>query len=206
MLMSFFLYMNISNVVEAVLKKHTKNVPKVKEDISSNLEFRLLVTVDLSKPFKQAKKDFLKNYLNDILTLSLGNISLAAKRAQLHRRHLHRIINDLDIDPNVHKKELLKPQEYLRENVHNIIEDTLANFDDDDRIRQIYSNLDDISVIISKNMGPVSYDEALELFEKEYIEKALKENNYNISETADAIDMNERTLYRKLSRLNIVVI
>ena len=206
MLMSFFLYMNISNVVEAVLKKHTKNVPKVKEDISSNLEFRLLVTVDLSKPFKQAKKDFLKNYLNDILTLSLGNISLAAKRAQLHRRHLHRIIINLDIDPNVHKKELLKPQEYLRENVHNIIEDTLANFDDDDRIRQIYSNLDDISVIISKNMGPVSYDEALELFEKEYIEKALKENNYNISETADAIDMNERTLYRKLSRLNIVVI
>ena len=204
--MSFFLYMNISNVVEAVLKKHTKNVPKVKEDISSNLEFRLLVTVDLSKPFKQAKKDFLKNYLNDILTLSLGNISLAAKRAQLHRRHLHRIINDLDIDPNVHKKELLKPQEYLRENVHNIIEDTLSHFDEDDRIRQIYSNLEDISVIISKNMCPVSYDEALELFEKEYIEKALKDNNYNISKTADAIDMNERTLYRKLSRLNIVVI
>ena len=197
--------MNITNVVEAVLRKHA-NVPKIKENISSNLEFRLLVTVDLSKPFKQAKKDFLKNYLNDILTLSLGNISLAAKRAQLHRRHLHRIINNLDIDPSVHKKELLKPQEYLKENVHNIIEDTLSHFDEDDKIRQIYSNLDDISVVISKNIGPVSYDEALELFEKEYIEKALKDNNYNISETADAIDMNERTLYRKLSRLNIAVV
>ena len=205
--MSFFLYMNISSVVEAVLKKHTKkHAPRVKDNISSNLEFRLLFTVDLSKPFKQAKKDFLKNYLNDILTLSLGNISLAAKRAQLHRRHLHRIINDLEINPNLHKKELLKPQEYLRENVHNIIEDTLSHFEEDDRIRQIYSNLDDISVIISKNMGPVSYDEALELFEKEYIEKALKENNYNISETADAIDMGERTLYRKISRLNIAVV
>ena len=197
--------MNISSVVEAVLKKHAKDAPAVK-DISSNLEFRLLVTVDLSKPFKQAKKDFLKNYLNDILTLSLGNISLAAKRAQLHRRHLHRIINDLEINPSTHKKELLKPKEYLRENVHNIIEDTLSNFEEDDRIRQIYSNLDDISLIISKNMGPVSYDEALELFEKEYIEKALKENNYNISDTADAIDMNERTLYRKISRLNIAIV
>ncbi len=197
--------MNISSVVEAVLKKHTKkNDSEVKKNISSNLEFRLLFTVDLSKPFKQARKDFLKNYLNDILTLSLGNISLAAKRAQLHRRHLHRIINDLQINPNIHKKELVKPQEYLRENVHTIIEETLANFDDD-KVREIYTNLDDISVVISKNIGPVSYDEALELFEKEYIEKALRENSYNISETADAIDMSERTLYRKISRLNIAV-
>ena len=58
----------ISSVVETVLAKFTgANYPKLKEDISTNLEFRLLFTIDLSKPFKEAKKDFLKNYLTIII-------------------------------------------------------------------------------------------------------------------------------------------
>ncbi|MBN2367929.1 hypothetical protein JXC34_02845 [Candidatus Woesearchaeota archaeon] len=200
---------SITTLVDSALKKFTgEEFPKLKEDISSNLEFRLIFTIDLSKPFKEAKKEFLKNYLNDLLTLSLGNISLAAKKAQVHRRHLHRIILELDIDPNTHRKELLKPSEYKRVNVYNILDETLAGSAvQEDKLKNIYSNLDDISEIIAENMDEIaSYDEALDLFEKEYIQKALKENDYNIQKTAGFLDISERTLYRKISKLNIEVV
>lgn len=196
----------ITTLIEQVIKKYTKeDLPELKENLSTNLEFRLIFPVDLSKPFKIAKKDFIKNYLNDLLTLSLGNITIAAKKAHLHRRHLHRIINEFEIDPSAHRKELLKPAQYLKKNVHNIIELSLSNFIQDDNIKAVYSNLEDISEIIAANMDEVSYDEAIELFEKEYIEKVLKNTNYNITKTAETMDISERTLYRKISKLNIAV-
>ena len=198
----------ISTLVESVLKKFTgENYPELKENISSNLEFRLLFTIDLTRPFKEAKKAFLKTYLNDLLTLSLGNISLAAKKAQLHRRHLHRIINELEIDPNIHRKELIKPGQYMKTSVHNILDETLANSSvEEQKLKTLYSNLEDISEVIAEHMDDVaSYEEALEFFEKEYIEKALKDNNYSIQKTADFLDLSERTLYRKINKLNIAV-
>ena len=154
--------------------------------------------------FKEARKEFLKNYFNDLLVLSLGNISLAAKKAQLHRRHIHRIITELDIDTESHRRELVKPAEYMKENIHQILEGTLSGFDES-KIKRIYSNLDDISQIIAEHIGHHSYEDAVEVFEKEYLEKALKNNEYNVQRTAAAIDVGKRTLYRKMSKLNIAV-
>ena len=195
---------SISSIVEGVLRKH-KDLPKLKEEISTNLEFRLLFTIDFSKSFKEAKKDFIRNYLNDLLTLSLGNISLAAKKAQIHRRQLHRIISKLEIDPENHRKELIKPTQYMKENIYNILEETLEAFEQEKSIKNIYSDLEDISQIIAKNIDNISYEEALNLFEKEFIEKALTEYEFNIQKTADALEMSERTLYRKINKLNIII-
>jgi len=195
---------NISCIVENAIKKHSnKDFPKFKEFLSSNLEFRLLFSLDMSKKFKDAKKSFIKNYLNDLLTLSLGNISLAARKARVNRRHLHRIINDHEINPEQHRKELLKPLEYMKENVHSIIEETLSEFDSQD-IKDIYTNMYDISEIIAKDVDNMTFDDAVELFEKEYIENALKSNGYNISKTADVLEVSERTLYRKITKLAII--
>ena len=115
------------------------------------------------------------------------------------------MINKLEIKPDEHKKELIKPSQYMKENIYNILEERLAAFEEEKKVKNIYSNLDDISQLIADNIGNISYDEALELFEKEYIEKALKDHDFNIQKTADAIDMSERTLYRKINKLNIVV-
>ncbi|MFH2021213.1 MAG: helix-turn-helix domain-containing protein [archaeon] len=193
----------ISSIVDLVLKKYSSEIPKLKESLSSNLEFRLFFNIDLSKPFKEAKKEFLKNYINDILTLSLGNISLAAKKANIHRRHFHRIIIELEVDPEFHKREMLKPDEYMKTYVQNILEETLASFREESKNSKVYSNLDDISVVIAQNIDSLSYDDALEIFEKEYIQRALKDNGYDIHRTAQAIGMNERTLYRKINKLRI---
>jgi DNA-binding NtrC family response regulator len=198
---------NISSVVERAVKKHLlQDIPDLKYNISTNLEFRLVFPIDTSKSFKQAKKNFLKNYLNDILTLSLGNISMAARKANLNRRHLHRIISELDINPETHRKELLKPAQYLKDNIQNILEETLLNFKPDEKLRNVYSNLEQISETLAEDMDEsMSYEEAIELFEKEFLGKVLKENNYNISKTAEVLDMSERTLYRKISKLNLAI-
>jgi DNA-binding NtrC family response regulator len=198
---------NISSVVEKAVRKHLiQDIPDLKYNISTNLEFRLFFPLNTNKPFKEAKKNFLKNYLNDILTLSLGNISMAARKANLNRRHLHRIITELDINPDTHRKELLKPTQYLKDNIQNILEETLFNLKPDEKLRNVYSNLEQISESLAKNMDEsMSYEEAVELFEKEFLGKALKENNYNIPKTAEILDMSERTLYRKISKLNLAI-
>lgn len=46
--------------------------------------------------------------------------------------------------------------------------------------------------------------EARDAFETEYIRKKLKEHNWNISKTADAIDVERSSLHKKIKALNIV--
>ena len=168
--------------------------------ITSSLENRLLSQVDLSMNFKEAKKEFTKSYLHDILILNLGNISKAAKKANLNRRHFYRIINEFDVNPDVHRQEMIKPTEYLKSYIPEFQNPSETKKED------ISTQFDDITeAIASEFMGSVAYEEALSAFEKEYIENALKEHDYNIHKTASAIDVSERTLYRKLSKLNIAV-
>jgi DNA-binding NtrC family response regulator len=165
-----------------------------------------LSPIDPSKPFKEARKIFLKKYLNDLLILSLGNVSLAAKKANINRRHMHRIINELEIDPESHRREMIKPAQYLKENVKDILEETLSTFSKNESIKAVYSNIADISNVIAQDMNTtMEFDEALELFEKDFFTKALKYNKYDISKTAEAIDVSERTLYRKISKLNLAI-
>jgi len=191
---------NISQIVNSVLKMFVgDDMPEINDTISSNLELRLILNVNMMKPYREAKKDFLRNYMDDLLVFSFGNVSMAARKAKLNRRHLHRMINELNIDPSTHRKELLKPVEYVKSNVHDIIEETLT-----DEYESIHSNINDISRIIAENIdGPVSYEEALDFFEKEYFRNALEENNFDIAKTAKFTRTSERTLYRKINKLDI---
>lgn len=47
--------------------------------------------------------------------------------------------------------------------------------------------------------------EARKAFEKEYIEEALRDNGFNISKTAKAIDISDRQLWNKISELEIEI-
>lgn len=156
--------------------------------MNDDLEIRLFFTFDFSKPFKEAKKNFLKRYVRDILAISLGNVSMAAKKANLDRRHFYRIITGCEINPQEQRKELLKPNEYMKET-----------------ISEIFSNdsIDDISKVIVESLNNITYDDALVLFEKMYIEESLKNNNYNLHETASKMDVSERTLQRKIGKYSI---
>ena len=52
---------------------------------------------------------------------------------------------------------------------------------------------------------PNSLKEARETFEKQYIQTMLKKNRWNISKTADTIQVERSNLYRKIKQLKIMV-
>lgn len=56
-----------------------------------------------------------------------------------------------------------------------------------------------------ENAKPMSLREALEKPEKELIEKALRLNNWNRQPTAEMLDINRTTLYKKMKRFNLEV-
>lgn len=193
----------ISSLVEDVLKKYSDTSLEVlTRNLSSTLEFRLLFNIDFGQPFRIAKKEFIKNYFIDLLTLNLGNVSRVAEAANLNRRHVHRLLNELDINPGIQRKEMLKPYYYLKENIQQIFE----NVPDQFKNASDQKKIEDVSEIFANNTeDTLSYEEAMQIFEKEYIQKALEEHDFDILETADSIKLSERTLYRKINKLSIAV-
>ena len=188
-----------------VLDKHSILEEKELRSLSNNLEFKLLFSIDFSKPFKDAKKDFIKNYLNDLLVLNLGNVSAAAKRAKLNRRHFHRMINELSLDPDTHRRDLIKPSVYLKDNVQNLLDETLVDIQEKEKVANVYSSINDISQVIVETFQDIPYEEAIELFEKEFITKTLQKFEYDLKKSAKFLEISERTLYRKLEKLGIVL-
>ena len=50
-----------------------------------------------------------------------------------------------------------------------------------------------------------SFKDAVDAFEREYIANKLRENNWNISKTAEDLQLDRSHLYRKIKSLNIEV-
>ena len=73
-------------------------VSEIRADISDKLKRSSLLSIDTSIPFKQAKRQFKKQYLIQLLHKHRGNISEVARIADLDRRSLHRLIVRFKID------------------------------------------------------------------------------------------------------------
>lgn len=193
---------NISSVIEKALARNGKQAvgDTIKDTLIGSLESRLFSSLDMSRPFRLVKMDFLRNYLQDLLILCFGNVSLAAKKAGLNRRHLHRILQGTGVDADWTRKELLKPEHYLRSSIHDILENCLTS-----AVAGRQDDLEDISDKLSKELGALPYDEAVATFERGYFENALRQNKYSIEKTAEYSDMSERSVYRKIRKLNLAV-
>jgi len=156
--------------------------------MSDNLELRLFFNLDLTKPFREAKKDFLRKYLKDLIAVSLGNVSMAARRANLDRKHFYRIINDFELDLEEPRKEMLKPLEYMKESMHEHLP---------------LEDLEGISKLVVESIEARSYSDVLELFERRYIAESLRSNGFDVQKTAHATELSERTLMRKIDKYSI---
>jgi DNA-binding NtrC family response regulator len=150
------------------------------------LELRLFFTIE-PMPLKDAKRQFQKRFIKDLLIMSLGNVSLAAKRASIDRKHLYRLMNDLDLDPEAPRKDLVKPYEYVKEGIQNLVEE----------------DVDGISAIICQHLSNISYDDAFRIFEKELIIKVLKEREYDLPKSASFLRISQKTLQRKIQKYSI---
>ena len=184
-------------------------ISELRQDISDRIEKNPLLSfeINIALPFKIAKKTFKKEFLTRLLRAHYGNISMVAKIIKQDRRSIHRDIIDLGVDVDKIRKEMIRPEYYKKEIVDVLRKsfDHYREFIKPKKLEKIYEHVDDISEDIVKELPVVemTWEEAEIEFEKEYLRKALKENNENVSKTARKIGLRYETLHRKIKALGL---
>lgn len=185
-------------------------IDELNKDISSNLTKHQVFNfkVDPAVPFKKAKKEFKAQYLKRMLELNYGNISLVAKKIDVNRRTLHRMLNESDIKLKEIRDEMIKPQYFKQEEINSIITDVLSKYKEvihPTKLDSMYKNMSEISrsVVDSLPDELLSLKDAETDFEKRYFQEALLRNNFNVSLTAKQIKIRVETLFRKMKQYGI---
>lgn len=197
-------------VEDAMHKFLGVTISEIGKDISDKIEKNPLISypIDTSIPFKAAKKLFKKEFFTRLVRSHLGNVSAVARVSGLDRRSVHRAIRDLDIDVSKTRKDLLSTRYYQKEAVDQILRSTFDDYRQiirPSKLEKMYRHADKLSGDIIKELPPVemSWKQAEDFFERIYLQKALKENNGNISKTAKRIGLRFESLHRKLKRLAV---
>ncbi len=193
----------------AMLKNLGITVSEIEADITDKITKNplFLFSINTSISFKKSKQEFKKHYLEKLLRKTLGNVSEAGKISGIKRETIHRLINKFKIKlGNIRQTEpqTLK-EEAIKEIILNSIEQYKASFNPA-KYELFYQKAPTLSKDILKQMPEVdlTLEQAEKEFEKQYLKKALKENNNNISQTARKIGLRFETLHRKLKSLEIL--
>jgi len=198
-------------VDEAMHKFLGVSIDELSKDISEKLERSPLLDFDIDTglPFKKAKKNFKRQYLKKLLEVNYGNISEAAKLAQIDRRSIHRMVKDSEIDVRKIRLDMVKAYEIKQSTVASIIEDVLDDYKNvihPVKLTEVYRNVPSVSKDILESIPEktLTLKEAEEEFEKEYLRKALQENGSSITKTAEKVKVRYETLHRKLKKVGLI--
>ncbi|HLF54233.1 MAG TPA: helix-turn-helix domain-containing protein [Candidatus Nanoarchaeia archaeon] len=197
---------------EAMQKSLGITVAELETDISDKLKKSPLLEfdVDTKLSFKEAKKRFKQQYVAHLLQIHFGNVEEVSSIAQVDRRSIHRFVAQMRLDVQKLRDALMKGEYVKQLAVQNIIEESLEQYKgslNPQKYVALYQKAPSLSRNIAKELPetPASLKEAERDFEKRYLEKALSENNGNISKTARKIGLRFETLHRKLKSLGISV-
>lgn len=186
-------------------------VSEIKADVSDKLKRSPLLEYEISTklPFKKAKKLFKKLYLSKLLQAFSGNITDVAEAAGLDRRSVHRLIEELGLDPEEFRRSIAKTEYVKQEAVKSIIQSSAEVYKGSlspTKFKSFYEHVPELSKDIVKELPatPLTLKEAEQEFERAYLRKALKENKGNVTKTAKKIGLRFETLHRKLKALNLI--
>ncbi len=178
------------------------SLPSLTSDIADRLKHEPHFKINTLIPFKQAKRDFKKQFLQKLLS-TFGNITEVSKMAGLKRESVHRLIKQLNVEQNGDFRHYMK-----KEAIKGIIADCVETYKHalhPERVIEMYDGIPQLTEDIIDELPEdnKSLSEAEEEFEKEYIKQALKENGRNISKTARKIGLRFETLHRKMKKLEL---
>jgi len=182
-------------------------IEELSRDISEKLIRSPIIDfdIDIKMSFKEAKKQFVKRYLKKLLEINYGNVSEVAKITDLDRRSIHRIVKESEINVDNIRKKMAKAYEIKQSAVNAIVEDVLDNYKaviHPVKLDEMYKNVSEFSkdIIESLPEKQATLKEAEDEFEKEFIKKALRHNQRNITKTAKEIGIRYETLHRKIKK------
>jgi len=184
-------------------------VDEIKSDISDELKQNpvLDLLIDYSKPYKEAKEDFKRQYVMKLLIKFFGNVSEVAKLSGLERRTIHRLIKKFNISAIKIRKAMAK-MDYIKESaVSDIIEETLDHYKaiiNPEKLKSMYEKADKISKEIVQELPEevVGWKEAEEDFDRRFLAHILHEEK-STTKAARRIKIRYETLHRKLKKLGI---
>ncbi|MEK6951017.1 MAG: helix-turn-helix domain-containing protein [Nanoarchaeota archaeon] len=212
----------VTPLLEETMEKHLGiTIPKLEADITDRLvNPQLNIYVAAGLPFSKAKKSFKKEFLKRELRLHRGNISHLAKTLELDRRSIHRAIKDLDIKVGQIKgilsstglgKELgkeLSKERYQEGIVDQAIRGTFEQYKQvlrPEKIEELYQDLPTLSRNIVKFIPyqDWTWKDAEREFERQFLQQALEEQGWKVSEAAAKIGIRAETLHRKIRKLGL---
>lgn len=185
-----------------------KSIEKLNEDISTKIKQIIFgnITIDIEIPFKDAKREFKKEFLTNLIKKNCGNVSEVARLAEIDRRSVYRLI---DYDPLRKTREELPKISYIKQaEMGSAIEDAVNGFKDIIPRRHMMDFYEEIPKLCEEilrgfNDESITLKEAEEEFEKKYFSAALIKFDYDISRTAVHIGLRYETLHRKIKNLGI---
>lgn len=200
----------VSPLLEETIEKNIGvTIPKLESDISDKLKNpHLNIYVSPELPFSDAKKKFKEEFLKKELRLHLGNISQLAKSLGINRRSVHRAIKELNINLEDLRQKEESTEERYEELIDETIRSTLEQYKEiiqPQKMEQMYGDIPNLSRNIAKFIAlpDLTWKEAEKEFEKQFLVRALAENEGNVSKTAHKIKIRAETLHRKIKKLKL---
>ncbi len=201
----------IEPIVEHATKKYIGiTIKELARDITDKLGTGpfLEFAVDTSLGFKKAKRIFKKYYLDKLLRTYYGDVTTVARIAGVDRRTVHRFIKEFGLKVRTYRKTSFKP-EYVKQksltfNIKNILEE-YRDVIKEEKLEKLYKKAPHLSRMILSELTLefTTMQDAEEMFEKRFLAKALKENNWKLKRTAKKIGLRYETLHRKVNRLGL---
>jgi DNA-binding NtrC family response regulator len=176
-------------------------IPKLSTDITDRL-VSTKFTIDTSMQFKDAKRQFKREFLQRLLGM-FGNVTEVSKIAGIKRESLHRLIKQLEIEP----ESDLRPYRKI-EVVKSVLQDVMDSYRDTlhpSKIEAVNQYLPHLSHDLVDHLPddlPSMKDAEVD-FEREFLSKALAQHRNNISSTARSIGLRFETLHRKLKKIGL---
>lgn len=200
----------ISPLLEETMEKNWGlTIPKLESDLTDRLKNPYLyMYIPHADSFDSAKRKFKKEFLRWELQLHLGNVSQLSKMLGLDRRSIHRAIKELDIDMDEIRREDDTEQKYKENLVDQTIRSTLEQYKaiiHPQKMELLYQELPSLSRNIAKFLPSpeLTWKEAEEEFERQFLCHALKENAGNIAQAAKRVKLRVETLHRKVKKLGL---
>lgn len=202
--------LQVKPVVDAAVKQALGvRIAELSDDLSAKLESPIAgFVVDPSVLFKQAKRQFRREYIRKLLRINYGNISEVARQAKLDRRSVHRLVKETGLNVQKIRHDMEKSYDVQQKGISDIISTVLDSYKSvlhPAKLSEAYRNVSLMSKSILDHLPgePVPLGEAEAEFEQEYLRKALAAHNGNVTLTARSIGLRYETLHRKCKKLGL---
>ena len=200
----------VTPLLEESMEKHWGiTIPQVGADISDTLKTSPLnMYVPWHLNFPEAKRAFKMELLKQELRLHRGNVSKLAQGFGLDRRSIHRAIKDLEIDIAEARSSTATSAEHQQQWIDQAIRTTLEQYKEliqPQKMEPLYREVTSLSEHIAQVLPhqEVSWKEAEQEFERQFLRHALNEEGWNIAHTAKKIKLRPETLHRKMKKLRL---